>query len=112
MLGLSFPPIERDTGRERFILSHCQLQFQLFSNEVPLEGVLCTATPFSSASVDVTMEIVTKRVKATRMRARRVTDATRESSKLETLGNLLATRPDIVASITSRVGILMSSSSS
>lgn len=46
------------------------------------------------------------------MRARRMTDATRESSKLETLGNLLVTRPDMVASIISRVGILKLSLSS
>jgi hypothetical protein len=59
----------------------------------------------------VISEIVTRRVKAVRIRARSRIDVTRESARAVTLGNLADTMPDIVASMISKVGILNTQSS-
>ena len=51
-------------------------------------------------------EMVTRRLKATRMRAKRRKETTRDSAKAVTLGNLADTMPDTVASMTSKEGML------
>ena len=119
--GPSFSLIASETGRETGKPSHRQLQLQLQLLIAPnfpdlvwcasLEsglGLVCA--PFSSASALalplVMLEMVTRRMKAARMRASRKTDATSESTKALMLANFGETMPDIVASMISKVGML------
>lgn len=116
-----FSLIASETGKDTGSPSHGQLQLQLQVLIAPYfdDLVSCTSVefglglvcvPFSSAStlalVFVTFKMVTRRMKANRTRVIKRTEAPRESAKAATLGNFAETMPDMVASMTSKVGIL------
>jgi len=119
--GQSFSVTASETGKDTGSPSHRQLQLQLHVLMAPYfdDLALCSSVecklglgcvPFSLASTSAllfgTLKMLTRRMKATRTRTIKTTEATKASAKAVTLGNLAETMPDIVASMTSNVGIL------
>jgi hypothetical protein len=119
--GQSFSVTASETGKDTGSPSHRQLQLQLhvlmapyFDDLVLFGSVECmlglVCVPFSLASTSAppfgTLKMLTRRAKASRTRTIKMTEATRASAKAVTLGNLAETMPDIVASMTSKEGIL------